>query len=203
MYSDQFRALFVHIPKTAGQSVEQVFVARHRLDWNSREPLLLRRKLPDETGPAFLAHLYAHEYVPLGYVAADAFAAAFKFTVVRNPYDRALSELRYRDQRERTLRMDAFLRQLGTENPSRHVVPQARFILDSDRVLVDRILRFETLAQDFAEVSERVFGERLELPHANKSVSKVPSDVFDADARAMIYKAYEEDFDLFRYPRRD
>ena len=85
MYSPKFKTIFVHIPKTGGQSIEHVFFAEHGLTWDTRAPLLMRVKEKGEQGPKRLAHLLAREYVEFGYVAAEDFAAGFKFTVVRNP----------------------------------------------------------------------------------------------------------------------
>jgi hypothetical protein len=99
MFSDRYNALYVHIPKTGGQSIEHVFVTMHGLKWKNRESLLLREN--DEPGgraPRHLAHLYASEYRDRGYLTAERFACALKFATIRNPYDRARSEFKYRNR---------------------------------------------------------------------------------------------------------
>ena len=89
--SKRFGVIFVHIPKTGGQSVERVFLEAHGLTWATRAPLLLRRNDHGAPGPEFLSHLYAEEYAARDHASPAAFERAERFTVVRDPFDRLLS----------------------------------------------------------------------------------------------------------------
>lgn len=203
MYSPKFKTIFVHIPKTGGQSIEHVFLAEHGLTWDTRAPLLLRKKEEEEEGPKRLAHLFAREYVKFGYVAAEDFAASFKFAVVRNPYDRAISEYRFRRDTERSFRKSfrEYVLSLEGVHLPRHDEPQAAFVLDeAGKAIVHEILRFETLAAGFAEISRQVFGRTIDLPHVNRSTTEIPAEADDIDLRRALYRKYECDFDLFKYP---
>jgi len=200
MYSDKFKTIFVHIPKTGGQSIEHVFLAEHGLTWKTRAALLLRVSEDEEQGPKRLAHLFAREYVPYGYVTASDFAASFKFAVVRNPYDRAVSRYRFKHGAKRSFR--DYVTALERETLPRHDERQSDFVLDdSGKLMVDAILRFENLAEDFAGVSERIFGRAIDLPHENKSKAEMPAETDAIDLRRILYRKYERDFDLFKYPR--
>lgn len=200
MHSDLFSAIFVHIPKTAGQSVEQVFLDKHGLDWRSRAPLLMRERDADESGPTRLAHLFAREYVECGYLSRETFVRCFKFATVRHPYDRAFSEFRYRSRR-RELDERRFVRLLSRPDPQRHLVPQWEFVVgETGNVIVDTIIRFESLQTGFDEVAKRIFGKSVPLPHVNRSPGFVQCD-FGAELKNAVYKRYERDFDLFRYPK--
>lgn len=95
MISKHHGAVFVHIPKCGGQSVEQMFLEDLGLDWDNRAPLVLRPNTDPAKGPPRLAHLLARDYVRLGYLTAEDFAAFHKFTIVRDPYKRALSVFNY------------------------------------------------------------------------------------------------------------
>ena len=68
MISEKYKTLFVHIPKTGGQSVEHFFLNLQNLDWNSRDKLLLRENKFRNFGPERLAHLTAIEYKKYGYL---------------------------------------------------------------------------------------------------------------------------------------
>ena len=68
MISHKHKTVFVHIPKVAGQSVEQMYLADLGLNWSERAVLLLRPKLNTEKGPERLAHLTAAQYTQFGYL---------------------------------------------------------------------------------------------------------------------------------------
>lgn len=205
MISHQHKTIFVHIPKTAGQSVEQVFLDDLGLSWDEREPLLLRYNIDPAAGPERLAHLYADEYVRLGHIDQARFDSYFKFAVVRNPYDRILSEYRYRKS-HKTGPLWWFLRKhhkTDLTDLARHVVPQTRYLLDADgNCLVDQIVHFENLSEEIAPVFERIFGEPKELPRRNLSRDdsrrKSRAELSDRN-RALIYKKFKSDFDFLGY----
>ena len=83
----------------------------------------------------------------------------------------------------------------------RHNEPQADFVQDeSGKPIVDKILRFETLSADFVEVAKEIFGRPIDLPHANKSTTDIPPEADDIELRRALYRKYERDVDLFKYP---
>ena len=200
MYSELFKTVFVHIPRTGGQSVENLFVAMHELTWKQRGELLLGRNPKQGENPKYLAHLFAREYLEKGHLEEMTFSSAFKFSIVRNPYDRVLSEYRYR-ARKRPLAFTKFLRVLARQAHDRHIVPASDYVLDaSGNIMVDVILRFESLTKGFANLSTRIFGSCLKLPHLNGTRQDAGPQSLDCEARTLIYRLYERDFDIFRYP---
>ena len=201
MYSDLYRTVFVHIPKTAGQSIEHVFLGKHGLSWNERGPLLLRaRRRRRGDGPERLAHLYAREYVAHGYLSQETFGSCFRFTTVRNPYERALSAFRYL-QGSRNFDHRRFARLIERSDAKRYFIPQSEFVVgENGDMLVDFVIRFEALQEGFNEVAERVFGEKMPLPRINQSHAAIGPEVLDSALSAAVYRRYERDFDLFKYP---
>jgi hypothetical protein len=200
----EFETIFVHVPKTGGQSIEMVFLARFGLSWENRAPLLLRANPTPRAEPQRLAHLFACEYVQHGYVGADDFRRYFKFAVVRNPWARAVSEYKYSYSR-RGVPFAAFIeRAVGRREgvvEHRHLDPQRSFLVDdAGATLVDRVLRFERLAEDFAEVSRRIFGRVEDLPRRNVSTDRTDYRRFyDERTAGVIAAAYRDDIEAFGY----
>ncbi|WP_299410205.1 sulfotransferase family 2 domain-containing protein [uncultured Roseobacter sp.] len=209
MISHQHKVIFVHIPKTGGQSVEHMFLDDLGLSWEERAPLLLRPNQDPKVGPRRMAHLYADEYVSKGHVTQEQFDSYLKFAVVRNPYDRIISEYLYRFQKTPFWKTPSAARFLKRTYPddfsdtARHMMPQTRYVMDANgKLLVDHILRFEEMGEAMADLSEQIFGTRRSLPHRNKT--KVDNKAKKAKLRKtlqpQIAQMYQEDFEAFDYP---
>ena len=188
------KPLFIHIPKTAGQSIHKALGMK-----NQPHRPLWRRKSAD---------------------------VRFVFSVVRNPYDRAVSLFHwYRDlhkaDRKRTphnAAMNMLARGCedvnefwtrffpeGTLQYQRRYTPmmatQLSYLSDKGAgkvsLNVNRILRFESLKEDWAALSRDI---RLRpLPHVNKSNHRDWQEELSEESRAVIAKLYAVDFEAFKY----
>ena len=225
MICRDYNCLFVHIPKTAGQSVEQFFMDLLGLDWeHDREALLLQSNDDPARGTEKLAHLSASEYVDCGYLPQQEFSAYFKFSFVRNPWSRILSEYRYRNYFHHLSFRDFVLNKLprpGWDDQYRHVMPQYDMLHDRQgNLLVDFVGRFETLQQDFDKVCERLGIVDSRLPHRNRSDKKSRdlkrkirnflfmngenrfqnmAEFYDDETREAVTEYYRKDIDTFGY----
>lgn len=204
MICHRYKTIFIHIPKTAGQSVELVFMDKMGLTPETRGPLLLRENIDPRLGPERLAHLTAAEYVDLGHVAPIDFAEYYKFAIVRNPWERLVSSYKFRFSAGGLSFADFVLKGFppaGRSRERRQVEPQWTFVCDSaQKPLVDKIVRFERLNADMDEVFKRVFGERIILPQQNVSLDRRDyRSFYDAETRAFVGEFYRTDIELFQY----
>jgi len=226
MICREYSCLFVHVPKTAGQSVEQFFADKLGLDKKSRRQKLLLGKNPDlGKGTEKLAHLSAAEYVDCGYLDADEFKRFFKFSFVRNPWKRIVSEYLYRNYFHHRSFRDFLLNRLpapGWDDRYRHILPQYDLLYDKNgKPLVDFVGRFENLQSDFDKVCDQLGIEDSQLPHNNPSDKKGRNlkrrvrnwlylngentkesylDFYDAETIEIVGKLYRKDIDTFAYP---
>lgn len=178
MISHKFRCIFVHIPKTGGQSVEQFFLDKHGLTWEQRAELLLLPNTDPAKGPESLAHLTAREYVELGYVTPEQFKTYFKFTFTRNPWERLFSEYLYRYQ-DRYRAFKDFVMQFALPtlehadthlDAYRHLMPQRAFLKgETGWSLMDYAGRFEDFQAYFDGVCKRLGILPIRLPVRNPS----------------------------------
>lgn len=174
MISHPHRCVFVHIPKTAGQSIEHVFLNLLGLTWKQRAPLLLRYNANPELGPPRLAHLRAADYVRLGHMSELQFTDYFRFSFVRNPWDRAVSFYKYigrpTEHSFRQFAVEVLPNDLWN-TMYWFVRPQTEYLYDEGRLMVDFVGRFETLQSDFREVCDRLDLPATDLPFVNLSDS--------------------------------
>lgn len=224
MYCRNYNCVFVHVPKTAGKSIESYFLDLLGLSWEQRAPLLLRPNNNPARGPERLAHLTAAEYVELNYLTEEQFASAYRFSFVRNPWSRLVSEYRYR-QHYRRFSFSEFvshhLPPVGMSDAYRHIMPQCDYLYAANgELLVDFVGRFENLEADFSKVCEQLELEPRPLARVNHTVglgarlrerlrewaglSREPrhahyTDYYDAATRDKVSQLYARDIDAFGY----
>ncbi len=227
MICRDYNCLFVHIPKAAGQSIEQFFMNILQLDWDrdrDRAVLCLQSNDDPSRGTEKLAHLSAAEYVECGYLTAEEYAGFYTFSFVRNPWARILSEYRYRNYFQHRSFRDFVLNKFprpGWDDKYRHVMPQYDMLHDGQgRLLVDFVGRFENLQQDFSLVCEELGIPDSQLPHRNRSDKKSRdlkrrirnflfingendchsmADFYDDETRAVVGEYYRKDIETFGY----
>ena len=193
------RCVFVHIPKTGGSSIEAVIWPGPRTEADLWMGFVSPMRNKYQTGG--LQHLCAHQIRTE--VGDDRFNAYFKFAVVRNPWDKAVSQ--YAFMRER-LDLRSFIGMADGASFADYLKLIARvehvqsmrqldFLLGSDgRMLVDFIARFETLAVDLTRVFARLGIDCPRLPVTNRSKREVDYRLYYDDAsRAAVARMYEAD----------
>jgi chondroitin 4-sulfotransferase 11 len=176
--------VFIHIPKTAGTSVSRALGLSHE-------------------------HKMAREYrETLGQAAWD---RKFKFTFVRNPWDKVVSyfhfKLQQNDVRFVELSFSKYLRQLYiarnplyySDFPERYR-PQLDWISDAEgNRIVDFVGRFENIEEDFATICRRIGHPGLRLPHENASVRGDYQNYYRNGDAQIIADWYRKDIEEFGY----
>ena len=183
-YKSDSKLLYIHIPKTGGTSVASALglipkdgKADYSLLYGVRDDGLILHTIPLSQYSLFLSPRQVQE--------------ALVFTVVRNPYDRAVSDycwlkrtrrtfLEYLKLCKKTLQMNPMHLLYYDEHlfPN-HFLPQYFFTECSQRK-VDKILKFENLQEEF----KALFPD-LELPHLNgpaqrkRDIAKADQDIAD------------------------
>lgn len=210
MLCHEYKCIFVHVPKTAGQSIELFFLGLLGLSWESRAPLLLRPNDDPKLGPPRLAHLKAAEYVTCGHLKQEQFDTYFKFSFVRNPWDRIVSEYKYRGYARSfdfKTYLFKYLPEPGWTDTYCHFIPQYDFLFDAEgKLLVDFVGKFESLEHDFDNVCCKLGISETALPHMNKSLDRNQQKrgakylrnlrhLIPLRARTDVFKHYTEYYD--------
>lgn len=227
MICKPFKCIFVHIPKTAGRSVEKFFMDRLSMDRENpehRQQLLLTDNDDPAKGTQKLSHLSAVEYVQCGHIEQEDFDRFYKFSFVRNPRSRLVSEYRYRAYlTHRDFKDFVFKKfpQPGWDDKFRHVMPQSSLVCSEDgRLLVDFVGKFERLQQDFDRVCVELGIENSALPHVNSSDKRSRElrrsfrnlvhrndegrlrtyvEFYDDETREHVAHLYHSDIEMFDY----
>ncbi|WP_444998224.1 sulfotransferase family protein [Aliikangiella sp. IMCC44359] len=224
MVSNKFKCIFVHVPKTAGQSIELFFLKQHNLSWAEKDQLLLNKNTDPGLGPSRLAHMKANEYHECGHITKQSFDQYFKFAFVRNPWERLVSEYLHK-KIDRHFSLKEFVFQALPEKNDfndnyRHIIPQSEYLFDQNgQQLVNFIGRFENLSSDFNYICQQLNINNPTLPHRNSShsirrlllrkfrhlfsntnrIKKHYSQYYDEELYDHVGKIYAEDIRRFNY----
>ena len=165
---------FIHIPKTGGTSIYVTL--------GIEEP----------------GHKKLLKYIPN------------TFTVVRNPFDRLVSHFFYIKTKNSYYykehpnfkelekgNFDDYI-YLCKQDSKFYLEPQSYYVCDKDdNILVDHVLRHETLQEDFNKFWD------LKLPHLNKSDrDKDWEKYYNENTIKTVYEFYKRDFINFNYDTR-
>jgi len=201
----QKKFLFIHVLKTGGNSISSPL-----LRWSEDE--LVSDKWDHDgverfgiNNPGYGTHKHS---ILADYRAAlpeDIYAGLFKFSVLRNPWDRMISAY-FAPHRVFYLKVlggwdrGRFLEMLESGRllvrPMRHFItsippaPEGATALDSE---LDFLLRYENLEADFAELCDRIEVPRVALPRYNRSERKPYTHYYDAELREIVGQRYAEE----------
>ena len=148
--------------------------------------------------PERLAHLTARDYVEYDLLPEALFREFYKFAVIRDPVERAISMWRYLPNE---MSFDAFvLDELtpGLEAGHFYYQSQCAFLLDREgsAPLVDHVVPFSELAGHWPEVQRRA-GLSAPLGHRNKAPDARPAPCPSVASVDRIRALYADDYARF------
>jgi hypothetical protein len=188
---DDSKSIFVHIPKTAGLSITEALYGNRA------------------GGHASLRN-YVLTFEP------SVLRQYFKFTFVRNPFDRLVSAyffLRagginqaddnfFKTELTRYNSFDHFATSwVSKKNVFKyiHFVPQVAFIKnDINSIRLNYIGRFESIDADFRAIAEKV-RPNSQLAKLNRSKRGEYQQYYSAEARKNVENVYKQDLENFGY----
>ena len=204
MISAKYNFIFQHIPKCAGQSMLKFFINLHRQE-KCIDQLSLELHTPFEK----VKSVQPKEY-----------RSFFKFTFVRNPWDRVVSLYEYRKQEAlkgvwyrswppiEELISDSFsdniMKSVKHNSPERLYLEPA---YTDDYWLPRKILRevnfigkFESIQKDFDYIKYVLeIDDTYILSHLNNTKRKHYSEYYNDDTRKIVADKYATDIELFQY----
>jgi chondroitin 4-sulfotransferase 11 len=216
MVSHKYKVIFIHIPKTGGETVISLFN-----DYDDEVP----------------KHATAAQV--RDYLGESKWNEYFKFSFVRNPYSMALSM--YSHLRKPLYERRKIFNKYGTTTlnpvnackvacsnsfnqycrevfehkqvqieqqremwPVNHFLAQKSWISSEDgHVIVDFVGRFENYHDDLKFVLSKLNQNQLKFLHKNKSKHKHYSKYYDKNSMKLVARHYYEDLQYFNYAFED
>ncbi len=188
--SHKYKFIFVHASRTGGSSVERM--AGIDVTSDARTAMSGNTDFPEKHA----SFQYYRQRYP-GY-----FKPYFKFTIVRNPYDRLVSAwlwIRNVIPRFAEQSLADFIRTRHEEYPySSFLKLNGRSLEESLREF-DFIARFERLDQDIAHICEQTGMDVQAFPHTNRTQKSDYREYYTGADRRLAERLLAEDAEAFGY----
>mgnify|MGYP001814597721 FL=1 len=188
--------IFYHIPRCAGTSVEQYFNLcniSHGYGVVHNDDQIIT-----------LHHLTPHDMLTAGLVDDDVFHSYFKFTIIRDPFDRLVSDylwqkthdrhgefhdlsfLTYLDKAEQIIREGRYFEKVHYD----HFRPMIEYCFRDGQLMVDDILLLHNIDQGLERVKDRIGS--VKLHRINASPDDIPF-LDNLENRKRVYDIYAHD----------
>ena len=144
---------------------------------------------------------------------SDLMESYTSFCVVRNPYDRffsACEQIKRDDSKNfgKTTKEVIYQEVIGVYHVNEVFIPQYRFVTFGNKILIENILSYENLEEDWNNFATNynknsLFKIRTALPKSNKTEERIPWQeeikTLTQEELDYINHFYEKDFKLFNY----
>jgi hypothetical protein len=205
--NDTINLLFIHIPKTGGESVQTYLSETHNITLNNES---LYWFMPESTKTdnnmdiqSSLQHLPGQTILNYKEYFKINMTNLKILTIVRNPYNRIISDLFW----FKLINIDnskdevySIINQYLSNPPStldNHNVPQHLFLTDTNNNLINNItiMRTETLTEDMIKLGYTDFNTKINCNPYSISCW----DYLNSQSIQLINSFYETDFKMFNY----
>lgn len=223
MYLKDSKVLYVHVPKTGGQSVSQYLYNVAGLDpetfdkqdnqtkaksieelYNSERPnerfLYLKNSKFRVPGPVSLTHMTMDEYVDYGYISEEDLKSTLVFTTIRNPYNRLASACSFRNVRPNWKAMSKVINGSKKKEIYRHFMKQTEYLTFRGEIYREvQFAKTENLQKDL----NNIFDINASINKINTG-NRIPDQLhFSKDTLKWINEHYHDDFVKLGYKVKD
>lgn len=212
LYSKSKNFVFVHVWKTAGESIVDALRSSTEFPFNNALATKLLRKTPIGLAKslgwqAYLTHDQHLQGADIrAAMPAGLYDAAYSFGFVRNPWDWTVSAFHYAQQtpanpEHEIAKSFKTLGEYVSHRERVHPRQQSSFLFNGDKQIVTKIGKFENLQDDFADIlSDLGIGIEGQLPKRNVSVrSQDWRSYYDDETYDRVTKLYARDIALLGY----
>ncbi|MFZ4520877.1 MAG: sulfotransferase family 2 domain-containing protein [Bacteroidales bacterium] len=190
MISHQYQFIFVHAGRTGGSSFERM--TGIELTEDERTKHTGNTDFPEKHND--------FQYYKSNY--PGEFQSFFKFTIVRNPFDRLCSAWLWQTRVVKNI-PPVTLKEFIATRPGSHTYAEKFKLeglsIEQSILHFDFVGRFEDLINTYQYLCNKLNLPDIEIPHTNKTPSGRYQDYYDQDTIHLLKQKYGTDLELFGY----
>ena len=201
MISLENKFIFTHIGRTGGGSIETALI-----NYGSKKPHLSPYFLNKEKIVKFEASQHWTSMEERKVLDENFWKSCFKFTIVRNPWDRIFSQYKGHVIKELPgISFEQYLHRSFVEkvchDDFRFISPCMDWITDEKgNILVDYIGKFENLQEEFNNICKILKIPSSILSYTNKSpLTESYQKYYTPSLKELVAKAFKKDIEHFNY----
>jgi|SRR5690606_3654764 hypothetical protein len=192
--------IFVHVPKTGGNSIQNILRRYSSDEIVAKEPYQDGVERFEVRNPTygFAKHSPLSEYRDK--LPAEIYARSFRFACVRNPWEWVVSYYFSPHRQVSGFDRESFVEFI------RSAPPMTYFLRDRPAQPLaevahnfDLLMRYETLQADFDAACDRLGVPRQMLPRVNASTRGRVEDYYDEETVELVRSRFAEDVELLGY----
>ena len=214
MISIQKKFLFIHVPKTGGNSIQGILK-------NYSEDIIITRKKGENgfderfelKNRKYKIKKHASLYQYKKVLEPDIYNSLFKFAVIRNPWDRMISYYFSPNLGVVKWEKEKFIKFVNNVKPLKYYIAEYNLLdkvfyelnlnVKNDRSKLDEnidyIIKFENIEKDFEKVCKKLSIPYQTLPVVNKSYREHYSKYYDEELIELVKRKYRDEIELFNY----
>ena len=193
MISHKLRFIFIHIPKTSGNSLS-LFLK----DFIDNVVILRSSNMGENQGISIICEKtkkdIKHENITYYRNAyGEKIKNYFKFTIVRNPYDRILSFYFWsKGKKDQVFNRNEFINFIKNNDSFQHKYIDNTFHIIYFENLIDELKNIECF-KDIVDF------DNYPTLNASSNSKKNYIKIFDKELKDLVFNKYKKDFELFGY----
>jgi chondroitin 4-sulfotransferase 11 len=205
LISHKHKFIFIHIQKTAGSSLTKALqdIDDCSIDYISSSEIYRNSKSAK--------HIHAKNLKE--FISDDIWFSYFKFSFVRNPYDRLVSWYNMCTKvlpnsesdnpfiayvRDQLVTFENFVK-VNNGLMKQTAINQTEYLVDDKgNYIVDYVCRFEDLDKEIFKLND-IIGETIQIPHLNKNIHEHYKTFYTKETQDIVEKQFSTDITNFSY----
>jgi hypothetical protein len=211
MISLEKRFIYIHIPKTGGNSIQNIIgkysqgrivSKKNHQDGDERFEIINEKHKTHKHSPLFEYRQNVDKQI---------YRQLFKFATIRNPWERAVSYYFSPHRGVNSFDKTKFVKLINKIRPAEYYLEDNYFIGFVNKVTdlnislrnvkrnVDYIMKLENLDEDFKKICKEINIEYQTLPRKNSSSRKHYSYYYDNQTKRLVEYKFKKEIELGNY----